>query len=547
MSRDDVAAVVGPPPRSSFPVDWGAVEQRLGVRLPQDYKDFAQAYGPVLVGEWLWVFVPHQSEGGGYFADLARCHNLQRVIRNRDPDAHPYAFHPEPGGLLAWGMTRRTDVFFWDPSASTDPNQWPTCAYCKTGGNDAVWRTFAVPALQVIVALVRGDLDLHPDMPRLALPGGYAPVAWPVSPLGFDDQPPVGPAPAELRNAGRALAATVRVDPIGREAPWEVPFGAAGSLPEDYVALIERVGPGTLAGTLRLLAPGAGAGFDIDTEHARHAERLRDRRAAGRRVVPAPLAPAPAGMRLWGVFTSGETCWWLPADRTPSDWPLVLVDAEGVGWQRLERTTTQFLTRWLDGRLDLPVLSLPPLPLKRTLTAAGHQAAAPLRAPGAIRDALAQLQTIIGAAPTPRTYDWEATEREVGVPRLPTDYKRLLRAHGSAVINGFLTIYGISIADPDELVSSHQWQAGYLRDWWTQHPRDAGRIHPEPGGLLLCATTEGRDILWWDTSRPNPDQWTITWDVEFDRHTFAGTLTELLVADFTGRLDPPLTGAGLSP
>jgi hypothetical protein len=30
--------------------------------------------------------------------------------------------------------------------------------------------------------------------------------------------------------------------------------------------------------------------------------------------------------------------------------------------------------------------------------------------------------------------------------------------------------------------------------------------------------------------------------VEFDRHTFTGTLTELLVADFTGRLAPPLTG-----
>jgi hypothetical protein len=195
-------------------------------------------------------------------------------------------------------------------------------------------------------------------------------------------------------------------------------------------------------------------------------------------------------MRLWGVFTSGETCWWLPADRTPSDWPLVLVDADGVGWQRLELTTTAFLTRWLDGRLDLPVLSLPPLPLERTLTTVSHQAAAPLRAPGARRDALAQLHTIIGPAPTPRTYDWEAIERELGVPRLPTDYKRLLGAHGSAVINGFLTIGGISITDPDKLVSSHQWQAGYLRDWWTQHPQDAGRIHPEPGGLLLCAVTE---------------------------------------------------------
>lgn len=79
-------------------------------------------------------------------------------------------------------MTRRTDVFFWDPSASTHPNQWPTRVYSKTNGDDAVRRTSAMPTLQVIMALVRGNLDLHPDMPRLVLPASYAPVAWPASP-----------------------------------------------------------------------------------------------------------------------------------------------------------------------------------------------------------------------------------------------------------------------------------------------------------------------------------------------------------------------------
>ena len=35
------------------------------------------------------------------------------------------------------------------------------------------------------------------------------------------------------------------------------------------------------------------------------------------------------------------------------------------------------------------------------------------------------------------------------------------------------------------------------------------------------------------------------WDVEFDRHTFPGTLTELqVIADLTGRLAESLTGLG---
>lgn len=95
MSLGEVAAVLGPPPRSSFPVHGEAVEQRLRVRLPQDYKDFAQAYGPVLVGEWLWVFAP-PVRPRRYLADLAGCHNLQRVIRNRDPNAIRMPSTPSP-------------------------------------------------------------------------------------------------------------------------------------------------------------------------------------------------------------------------------------------------------------------------------------------------------------------------------------------------------------------------------------------------------------------------------------------------------------------
>jgi len=39
----------------------------------------------------------------------------------------------------------------------------------------------------------------------------------------------------------------------------------------------------------------------------------------------------------------------------------------------------------------------------------------------------------------------------------------------------------------------------------------------------------------------NPDRWTIVWDVEFEGHTFDGTLTELLIAELTGALEPQLT------
>jgi hypothetical protein len=115
------------------------------------------------------------------------------------------------------------------------------------------------------------------------------------------------PTAADLRQAGQRLAATLRSVPDDGGPGWEPRF-PGGPFPEDYVALVSRTGPGTLAGVLRLLAPGCDDGsgrfdgFDIEAERRKHAP------------------PHPEAL-LWGVCTSGETCWWLPFhDDPPAGW-----------------------------------------------------------------------------------------------------------------------------------------------------------------------------------------------------------------------------------
>ena len=184
------------------------------------------------------------------------------------------------------------------------------------------------------------------------------------------------------------------------------------------------------------------------------------------------------------------------------------------------------------------MLTLPPVARVRTFVAAGAPVPATGPRPGTARgrrDTVAQLGTIIGPGADGHTYDWPGITASLGVAGLPSDFKRLAEAYGPAVING------IFVVDPDRFAESHETHAEYLRRFWAAEPQDAIPVHPEPGGLLLCAMTEGRDTLWWDTAPPDPDQWTITWDVEFDQHRFAGTLTELIIADLTGRLEPALT------
>ncbi|GLY50101.1 hypothetical protein [Lentzea sp. NBRC 102530] len=155
---------------------------------------------------------------------------------------------------------------------------------------------------------------------------------------------------------------------------------------------------------------------------------------------------------------------------------------------------------------------------------------------------LARLQDVLAAFPPGLAYpmselrydpsrhffDWPAIETALG-SALPSDYKRLVDGYGH------LALAGIFLVSPDDVPGEHAVQAEGIREFTTRP------LFPEPGGLLLCATTEGRAVVWWDTADPDPDRWTIVWDTEYQEQTFDGTLTQLLVADLTGALDDGLT------
>ncbi|NVI93165.1 hypothetical protein [Actinomadura sp. BRA 177] len=242
------------------------------------------------------------------------------------------------------------------------------------------------------------------------------------------------------------------------------------------------------------------------------------------------------------MFAGGETCWWLPFDDDPARW---LVALDGHGAQQLNLTTTEFLGEWLDGLLDLPVLALPPVARERTLVPAGHPVGPTPPAEGGTRDPLAQLQTIVGPG-TPGTYDWKAIERQLGVPRLPADYKRLYETY---CYGHWIVFNGFFIEHPDDLASRHTSHAELLLEMarpkpeWGLDGKPRPVVHPEPGGLLYCGSTEGRDWLLWDTGDPDPDRWTVRTD-HGEEAEGGGTITEFLVAELTG-VGPGLTASEL--
>ena len=110
-------------PGAARRVDWPALEGSLGVGLPADFKEFAEAYPPVEIDEFLRIWSPAPGreeefvEGVRYGLETLR--DLQEA-----GDAEDYTAYPEPGGLLPWGESIEGDVFYWR-TAGPAPERWP--------------------------------------------------------------------------------------------------------------------------------------------------------------------------------------------------------------------------------------------------------------------------------------------------------------------------------------------------------------------------------------------------------------------------------------
>lgn len=103
--------------------DWESVEQRLGIRLPNDYKQFVRLFGACTIGELISIHVSSPfSRLNCLDAHIEGTGNGYRLMRKLDC-ALPFPVFPEPGGLLAWGNTDNGDYLNW--LTIGDADNWP--------------------------------------------------------------------------------------------------------------------------------------------------------------------------------------------------------------------------------------------------------------------------------------------------------------------------------------------------------------------------------------------------------------------------------------
>jgi hypothetical protein len=363
MGPPSFAAIFGPPSAVPVPVDWDAVEAWLGLPLPGDYKSVASAYGPLDIGEFIWLHTPCVQEGRfDYAAWLRETHRECRISSRQAPPYEPAAFHPAPGGLLAWGMTRSVSYLFWDTAASEDPDRWPVVVFHQDAVYQRVnpWHSYEMPLLDTLSAAVHTGLPLPGGgrigpLPAIARRTAFLTDAGPWTPPA--PQPEVVPEArrrAALAEGSGLEALRLLVPPP--QAPylgggtWEELFERLGTrLPAEYVALMDRYGAGCWSNWLRFFTPLRTNGRGLVDHAAQMLDAYRSVRADFPQYHPLPVWPEPGGFLPFARSIDGDQLGWL-TEGDPDAWPLIVYPRHADQGPPLASNLIDTLLEWLRGR-----------------------------------------------------------------------------------------------------------------------------------------------------------------------------------------------------
>ncbi|WP_299923886.1 SMI1/KNR4 family protein [uncultured Nocardioides sp.] len=322
----DLLSAVTPEPTR---IDWGRVEGWLGTALPTAYRQIADRFGSLLVGDWLWIHAPVRLAGYPTFdKELA---GIRFEARDACDAARLPAprFHPKRGGLLPFGSGRGGEGLFWDTAAGA-PEEWPVVVLAHAPGayGNAGWihsgRTL-VPFLEALVTtgVGQGGHSLGPLPARIDRAyGGRATSYW---------TPPDRAARSDPRRKGLTSGAGLNAlqvlvpPPEGRE-PSVVDEG----LPGDYRALMAAYGPGAWRGWLRVWHPD-----DLGSSMGRP---FLDPVAGSGEVDFLPFADS----------IDGDVLGWV-REGPPDRWPLAWVPRHSDPGQAMRVTFTAALLAWLRG------------------------------------------------------------------------------------------------------------------------------------------------------------------------------------------------------
>jgi hypothetical protein len=346
------------------PIDWELVESWLGLSLPSDYKELGSLAGPLDIGEFIWLYVPCAQAGVSawdYGTWLRQSHRHCRIQSRDVPPFEPPTFHPSPGGLLAWGDTRASDVLFWDTSSAADPDRWRTVIFqtnaALAGTNP--WQSYDMSMLALLQRATTVGLPLPVE-------DGFWPLPATARRTAFLDEagPWVPPRPrrdtreqrAALTEGSGLQALRALVPPPDRpylgEGTWERLFRTLGiALPTEYVELMTTYGAGVWSNWLRFFTPLRFRSASFAHEVESTLDTYRELRDEFPDDHPLATWPEPGGFLPFASSIDGDYLGWL-VDGAPDGWPLIVWPRHSDQGQPLPGSLIDTLLGWLRGGLN---------------------------------------------------------------------------------------------------------------------------------------------------------------------------------------------------
>ncbi len=179
-----------PPPNTTDPIDWAAVEARLGMRLPEDYKELASAYGPGRFADYLYIFYPQARSAYVDLTGPMPARIRDQLHKDYIQGSHPVPYDPQH--LFLMGGTDNGEYLFWVTEPSEAPNSWRIAINEARGPR---WFTFDGNLITFLTSVLTGETDV-PQFPKDFLQGdvGFTPSARDIwVPLAVPAAPPANP------------------------------------------------------------------------------------------------------------------------------------------------------------------------------------------------------------------------------------------------------------------------------------------------------------------------------------------------------------------
>lgn len=134
---------------------WDVVEKKLGLMLPDDYKEFIDAYGTGGIGNFIWILTPFSKDANINLESKKKV-MLEGYLESKSKAPEDFPFSPVTRnvGLMPWGYTENGDELYWFFTGAADK-----CKIIVYESRSAIYYEYDMSFSEFIVGILAGDIS----------------------------------------------------------------------------------------------------------------------------------------------------------------------------------------------------------------------------------------------------------------------------------------------------------------------------------------------------------------------------------------------------